>query len=242
VANALQLLRLFNEEPIIQAGAAAKRLGLSRSTVHRLLNTLNAYGFVMHDSSARVYRVGPILASIGLASVDSRGLRTVGRAALAELAAQTDETVQLSLLRGAEILCIDSIESTQTLRTGSRIGRTLPAHATAGGRALLAELSDEEVTAIFPNESIARVGLSPSVKRADLLAELEVVRTRHYATNFGESEPDVSAVGVVLRDRHNRACAALSVTAPRTRGDENWMRATGSISIAVGNEFSGIVA
>jgi DNA-binding IclR family transcriptional regulator len=242
VANALELLRLFSEGPSIKVGAASERLALSRSTIHRLLNTLTTYGYVVHDPVTRAYRPGPVLTGIGLAAVNASDLRTVGQNALAKLAAETRETAHLMLLRGAETVCIDSIESTQTVRTGSRVGWILPAHATAGGRALLAELSDSEVMAIFPSETIARIGQAAEMRRVDLLAELELVRARHYATNYGESEPDVSAVGVVLRDRQNRARAALSVTAPRTRGDDKWMRATGAIAIAVAEEFNRLVA
>lgn len=242
VANALELLGLFTAAPSIQVGAASKRLGLSRSTVHRLLNTLSIYGYVVHDPAARVYQPGPVLASIGLVAVQSSDLRTVGQAALTKLAAQTNETAQLSVLRGTEILCIDSIESTRTVRTGSRIGWILPSHATAAGRALLAELSDAEVMAVFPDETIGKTGQTPAARRIDLLAELELVRARHYATNDGESEPDVSAVGVVLLDRQNRARAALSVTAPRTRTDEKWLRTTGGIAAAVADEFRGVIA
>ena len=241
VANALELLQLFSESPSIQVGTASKRLSLSRSTVHRLLTTLIAYGYIVHDVSARSYRPGPVLTSIGLVAVKGSSLRTVGQAALTKLAAQTGETVQLSVLRGNEILCIDCIESTRTVRTGSRLGWTLPAHATAAGRALLAELSDADVMAVFPDETIAKVGQVPAVRRIDLLAELELVRARRYATNFGESEPDVSAVGVVLRDRQDLARAALSVTAPRTRADERWMRATGGIAVAVAEEHRGVI-
>ena len=242
VANALELLQLFSENPSVRVGIASKRLGLSRSTIHRLLKTLSAYGYVTHDPITRSYHPGPVLVGIGLVAIKSSDLRTVGQAALSKLAAKTDETAHLSVLRGSEIVCIDSIESTQTVRTGSRLGWTLPAHATAGGRALLAELSDDEVMAVFPSETIAKSGQIPALRRIDLLAELELVRARRYATNFGESEPDVSAVGVVLRDRQNRARAALSVTAPRTRGDEGWMRSAGEIAAAIADEFRGIIA
>lgn len=242
VANALVLLQMFTDGPTISVGTASKRLALSRSTVHRLLNTLSTFGYVVHDPAVRVYRPGPVLADIGMVAVRSSDLRTVGQAAVSRMATRTGETAHLSMLRGDEIVCIDSIESTRSVRTGSRMGWTLPAHATAAGRALLAELSDGEVVAVFPSETIARTGQTPEMRRIDLLAELELVRARRYATNFGESEPDVSAVAVVLRDRQDRARAALSVTAPRTRGDEKWMRLAGEIAVAVADEFRGVIS
>lgn len=241
VANALELLQLFTDGPSIQVGHASKQLAISRSTVHRLLNTLSVYGYVVHDPAARVYRPGPVLTGIGLVAVRSSDLRSVGQASVTKIAAQTDETTHLSVLRGDQIVCIDSVESLQSVRTGSRVGWTLPAHATAAGRALLAELSDRELMSVFPDETIPRTGQTPAMRLVDLLAELELVRARGYATNFGESEPDVSAVGVVLRDRRDRAAAALSVTAPRTRGDEKWMRRTAEVAVAVADEFRGAI-
>lgn len=241
VANALQLLELFTEAPTIQVGAASERLGLSRSTIHRLLTTLGAYGYIEHDVEAREYLPGAVLTSIGLVAVRSSDVRAVGQNALTKLAAQTDETAHLSVLRGQTILCIDSIESSQSVRTGSRVGWTLPAHATAAGRVLLAELPDDEVMKIYPHEAIGKTGKTPGLRRVDLLAELELVRARRYATNFGESEPDVSAVAVVLRDWQDRARAAVSVTSPRSRGDEEWMRNTGRVALDVADEFRGAI-
>ena len=241
VANALDLLQILHGGGEIQVNRASRALGISRSTVHRLLNTLAVYGYVEQDPVTRSYLPGPALMDLGLAALQSNNLRPVARDALARLAAVTRETTHLMVLRGDEVLCIDSIESNQTVRTGSRVGWVLPARATASGKALLADLTDAELREIFPWDAVAGPVSSRGNEDADLLAELELVRARGYATNVGESEPDISAVAVVLRGRSGRARAALSVTAPRTRGDDAWMREAGRQAVAIAESVRGAV-
>jgi len=237
VANALRLLQLLAGSGEIRVNRAGRELGISRSTVHRLLSTLTAYGYVEQDPASRSYRPGPALTGIGIAAVQGSNLRTVARPALARLASLTNETSHLMVLRGDHVLCLDSIESTRSVRTGSRVGWSLPSHTTAGGKVLLAGLTEPEVVEIFPSETIAGTGRRRPVRRIDLLAELELVRARGYATNLGITEPDVAAVGVTLLDRHGRARAALAVTAPSARGDEAWAREVGRAALEIAAEF-----
>ncbi len=237
VAKALELLQLFARGADVHVNQASRELGVSRSTVHRLLTTLMVYGFVEQDPASRAYRPGPALTGIGLAAGQSDELRLRAGALLARIAEATGETAHLMVLQGDHVLCLDSIESGRAVRTPSRMGWNLPSQATASGKALLAELPEGEIARIFPNEMIAGGSRGAPVRRIDLLAELEFIRARGYATNFGESEPDVCAIGVVLRDRQGRARAAVSVTAPRSRGDEAWMRSAAQQVLVLADEF-----
>ena len=237
VSNALALLGEFERGSQIRVNRASRDLGLSRSTVHRLLTTLVFHGFVEQDPATRAYRPGPALTGLGLAVIEHSDLRTVARAAMEKVVQTMHETVHLTVLQGDHVLCLDSLESNQTERTGSRVGWSLPTHATAAGKALLAALTDAEVAAIFPSDLIESTGAVATVRRIDLLAELELIRARGYSTNVGQSEPEVTAVGVTLRDRHARVRAALSVTAPRTRVNEKWMREAGPRLAQIAEEF-----
>lgn len=230
VAKALELLQLFAGGRAVQVNQASRTLKISRSTVHRLLTTLVAYGYVEQDQTTRAYLPGPALTGIGLAAVQGNALSSAARGALVALAEATGDTVHLMELRGDHILCLDSIESQKPLRTPSRIGWNLPAHSTAGGKAVLAGLTDEAVEEIFPGPMIYGQTRSSPVRRIDLLADLELVRARGYATNFGESEPSLGAVAVVLKDHQNNTRAALSVTVPRARADDDWARVTAGVA------------
>src|SRR5690349_22837805 len=146
VDNVLRLLRLFEDHEMIRVNQVARDMGLSRSTVHRMLATLGHHQFVEQDEYSRAYKPGPALVDIGLSVVSKIDIRAVSHTALVTLRDLTGETVHLGIMRGATtVLYLDSIESDQVVRTGSRIGWILPAYSTAGGKALLAERTDEEI-------------------------------------------------------------------------------------------------
>src|SRR5580692_1497899 len=146
VENVLRLLRLFEDHEMIRVNQVGRDMGLSRSTVHRMLATLSHHGFVEQDEYSRAYRPGPALVDIGLAVVSKIDIRAISHTALVELRDLTGETAHLGIMRGAaSVLFLDSVESDRMVRTGSRTGRVLPAHASATGKALLAEHTDDEV-------------------------------------------------------------------------------------------------
>ena len=237
VENALAILGTFEASEEIRVNQTSRDLGLSKSTVHRLLNTLALHGFVEQDSRTRSYRVGPALTRLGRAVLHESDFRALSRGAMEKLAQDTGETVHVCVFNGDHVLCLDSVESHHPVHTGSRAGWSLLTHATAAGKALLAEMTDAEVLAIYPDELIVGSGPVATVRRVDLLAELEFTRARGYATNFGQSEPDVTAIGVALCDSAGAARGSISVTAPRFRGDENWVRTTGPRAAAIAQEF-----
>jgi DNA-binding IclR family transcriptional regulator len=235
--NALRLLAMFEAHPRIRVGAAMKELGLSRSTVNRLLGTLALERFVEHDRSDQSYLPGPALVAVSASIAQTQEPRVSLRDALSDLATSTRETVHLAVLRDTEVFYLDSIESEQAVRTGSRVGWSFPAHLAAAGKALLAVRSDQELRRMYPAELITVAGHDPK-RRADLMAELELVRARGYAVNMGETEPDLVAVGVALRDRDDVARFALVATAPSSRGNAAWIRGAGIDVVRIADRFA----
>ena len=238
VDNVLRLLRMFENHEMIRVNQVARDMGLSRSTVHRMLATLSHHNFVAQDEFSRAYKPGPALVDIGLSVVANMDIRAIAHGALVRLRDETDETVQLATLRGTEVLYIDSVESNQVVRTSSRTGWTLPAHATAAGKALLAELSDEELEARYPSEELPAPTSRAPQTREELRKQLADVRLRGFAVNDAESEADVSAVAAVVRDKHGRPRAAIATTAPRSRVDDNWITAAASATVRIARELS----
>lgn len=216
VDKALRLLLLMRHRGMVRVTDVSDELGVARSTAHRLLMTLAHHGFVVQDSISRSYRVGRVMVEIGLAAVGELDVRRKARQHMEKLAAELRETVNLLVLEGAEVRFIDGVESDRTLRVTSRTGLLLPAHATSGGKALLAELSFSDLEALYPN------GLDRMTERTltdiNLLRdELAEVRRLGYATNRGEREHGVHAVAVCIHDHAGRAVAALAVSVPAPR-------------------------
>ena len=238
VDNVLRLLQLFQKQEMIRVNEVARAMGLSRSTVHRMLTTLSHHGFVEQDEFSRAYKPGPALVDIGLAVMANMDIPARSRETMLALRDETKETVHLAYLRGTDVVFVECVESQQMVRTGSRVGWTLAAHATAAGKALLADLPDDKLSALYPAGRLAQPTPSAAGTLKELRRQLAEVQTRGYALNNGESEPDVSAVAAVVRDKKGRARAALVTTAPRSRADESWIQTVGSATLRAARELS----
>ncbi|MEU2206003.1 IclR family transcriptional regulator [Streptomyces hygroscopicus] len=216
VQNALRILQMLQHQPSIKAVAVGEELGLGTSTVYRLLATLEAEGFVQRDRVQRKYRAGRTLIAIGIAAVGDLDVRRKARAYLDGLALSTGETAHLFILEGPDARIIDSAEGSSAVRVAADTGLLVPAHASAGGKALLAALSNSDLHSLFPR------GL-PHVTAATLTtweafeAEIDVIRKRGYAVNHGEFNEAVAGVAVPIVDRARRLVAALALAVPLER-------------------------
>lgn len=228
VDKALKLLLLFRERGELRLTEAYEELGIGKSRAHRLLAMLVYHRLVVQDPVSKVYRPGPALVEIGLSNVMRMDIRALARPVIEELASATGETVHLATLEGGDVRFLDCVESELALRVASRVGRLLPAYATSLGKAMLAELSTEELRRLYPSEALAPVTAQTMRRRSELFAELERVRDRGYAVNHEESEDGVSSVGVAVVREGNQPLAGLSVAAPSGRlGEQQRERAAG---------------
>jgi DNA-binding IclR family transcriptional regulator len=216
VDNALRILLLLDERGVLRVYEAAEELGVARSTAHRLLATLRYRGFVAQDPQGRVYRPGHALAQLGLHAFARRDIRQVARPHLERLCTELAETVHLMVLEGNGVRFVDGVEGTQTVRVGLRVGILLPAHATAGGKALLAALPAEQVRDLYPRGvPVLTPGTLATLEQ--IAEELREVSRAGYATNFGESAEGVAAVAVAVHDPLRSPIGAVAVAAPQER-------------------------
>lgn len=220
VDNALRLLLMFRERPLLRVAEASRTLGVAPSTAHRLLAMLQYHGFVVQDPRTKAYRAGGALTDIGLAVVRDMDVRSLARPVLESLARELGETVHLGILDRAEVVFLDSIEGTRVVRVGSRIGVRLPAHLTSMGKAILAHLPKERVGALYPSEILPGRTARSTVRRRTLLRSLGQVAERGYAINDRESEEEVCAIGAPILTSGGSPTAAISVSAPRSRFDD----------------------
>ena len=217
VHNALTLLTLFRERDQLRVSEAAAALGASRSTAHRLLAMLEYHGFARQDPRTKAYLAGPALVEIGLSALGAVDVRAIARPVLERLSEEVGETVHLVVLQDRSALFVESVETARGLRVGSRLGRLMPAHCTAAGKAILAALPEAELRRLYPGGRLERLTPRSLSTPAELEAELRAVRERGYATNFGQSEDEVAAVAVAVRGPGGRPRAAITVSAPITR-------------------------
>jgi DNA-binding IclR family transcriptional regulator len=237
VNNALKLLLTFRDQPQLALSDASAYLGVAHSTAHRLLAMLAYHDFVRQERGQRVYVAGPALIEIGLAAVRQLDVRSHARPVLEKLSVDTDETVHLARLNGATVLYLDGIESTRAVRVTTRTGNMLPAHCTASGKALLAELGADELREIYPpRRPLPATTARSIIRRTDLERELDAVRDRGYATNNEESEDGVASIAVAVRGSAAGPVASLSVSLPVQRlNPDNQKRAVAALRAAAGD-------
>ena len=224
VDNAIQLLLALHERGSITVIDGSRLLGVARSTAHRLLAMLQYRGLVQQDPVLKAYLPGPVLIEIGLSAVRNIDIRGHVRPHLEHLVQDVGETAHLVVRRGASVMFVDCVESDRALRAGSRTGTVLPAHCTASGKVLLAELPDDTVRLLFSS------GLPPLTDRSlttidQLLGQIATIRRRGYAINLGESEDQLNAVARSLHDRSGAAVGAITVAGPSFRMRESQLAA-----------------
>jgi DNA-binding IclR family transcriptional regulator len=205
VDNALRLLQMLRDVGALRLKDAAEELNIAPSTAHRLLAMLVYRGFAVQDEK-RQYHPGPAMGAGPAQRGWTREFTDTCRPHLEALALACGETVHLEIRVGAQVRFLTSVESNATLRVGDRQGQVLAAELTSGGRALLAELSDDALAALYPAEQLAA-----------LHKELAGIRAAGFALNVEQTEEGVAAFAVAVHNRAGRAVAAVSVAVPTVR-------------------------
>ncbi len=188
------------------------RIGLPRSTVHRILVALEHEDLVAAIGSGR-YRLGRALSQ--LAATERRDVRAVARPFLEDLSTTVRETVDLAVLVQDHVAFIDQVPAPQRLRAVSTVGATFPAYCTANGKALLSELSDEHLLSLLP-EHLPALTPNTAPHRRRLLEDISEIRARGYAVDREEHTEGICAVGAVVRDAYD-AVAAITIPLPTQR-------------------------
>ncbi|WP_306191452.1 MULTISPECIES: IclR family transcriptional regulator [unclassified Streptomyces] len=214
----LRLMRLFLTHDTLSVTDAARELGVARSTAHRVLSTLEARGFAARDASGRGYSAGPELVTLGRPAGYDPATRTRLQAVLDAAATATGETISTAALIGDQVIITDGRESPHPVRAVLEIGRAHPAHATSAGKVLLAQLTTEQVCALYPHERLTSVTDHTVTSRTALLAELARIRTLSHADSVGESVWGMNAVAVPLTGSSWRDRLALMASMPADRG------------------------
>lgn len=217
VDHALRAATLLQLEGAATVSQIAERLGVARSTAHRLLAMLVYRDFAVQDEN-RVYRAGPVLELAAHSQSQVSRLRAAALPHLHRLVSLLDETANLTIRTGDTTRFIASVESGQALRVGSREGMVFSAHRTTAGLLLLSGLDDAELAEIY---SAARYRDRPA-DRPDLpqlRGELTRVARNGFAVNQERSERGLVAVGVPVRGEGGTAQAGLSVSMPSVRYD-----------------------
>lgn len=219
VARALAVLEaLADADGEIALAHLAETLELPVPTVHRLLKTLAARGYVRQADSRR-YVLGPALIRLGLRATPQLALEA--RPALQELENEFGETANLAVLDGDLIVYVAQVPSRHRMRMFTEVGRRALPHATGVGKAMLATLPDERVRALVRRTGMPAFTDATLATEEALLADLRETRRRGFAVDDGEQEVGVRCIAVAVAGVSGSAApTAVSISGPATRVTE----------------------
>jgi DNA-binding IclR family transcriptional regulator len=212
------------------------RTGFPRSSLHGLLRTLRDSGWIEADTGGTRFRLGVRALICGTAYLDRDPAMPYATDALERIREQTGFTAHYARLCGDQVVYLETRESRHSQHLVSRVGRTLPAYATSLGKALLADLTEDELSDLLPPVLPALTEHTHTSREA-LREELAEVRAHGYATEREEGTPGVACSAAVVPYRIP-ATDALSCSMPAERTTKAEAQRIGELLREVGEELS----
>jgi IclR family transcriptional regulator, acetate operon repressor len=242
--NGIAVLRAFSvEETLLGVSEIAARVGLHKSTVSRILGTLENERLVERDPSTRRFRLGlGVIALAGplLADLD---VRRVAYPVLHDLSRRTGETAALMLWDGGEAVCVEQVPSSHQVKHTTPLGTRYRDAASSSVQVFLAQGDPLEVRSLLMKGAIDLPGLTEATLEA-YAARLAEVRDRGCAVNYGETSLEEVGVAAPVRDHRGEPVAAVLLSAPRFRVSAEQLavlaEATVAAAAAVSSRLGGV--
>lgn len=214
VERALDVLMCFtNQTPELTMTQISDLIGINKSTVHRLLATLEGKRFVERDAVTGVYKPGIRLLQMAYLTMENNDLRRLAAPFLHNLCNQFRENVNLSILDGADVVYVDAIESSQRVKLAAAPGQRLPAFCTASGKAILAFLPEENIKHILERGMPGYT--QNTLTSPELFFEnIRQVRELGFAISIQEFEDGINAIAAPIC---NQPIASISIAGPAYR-------------------------
>jgi DNA-binding IclR family transcriptional regulator len=214
VERVLNILEVLAEDRGCPKGITeiSQKTGLGKSTVHRLINTVQAKGYVDQDKITDKYKLGLKLVELGNLIVVNMEIRTVARPYLEELMKEAQQTIHMAILHDNYIVYIDKVENTGSIRMASYIGLRGYIHCTALGKAITAFLPEEEVMAILEVTGMPRKTNNTITSPIEFKDHLAEVRRRGYAVDDIENEDKIRCIATPIFNHEGKPIAAVSIS------------------------------
>lgn len=215
----LAVLRCFSpRRPVLGIADLADALGMSRSTTHRYAATLVELGYLEQERS-RKYRLGMCVTDLGMSALGSTGLRERAHSALAALRQEVNLTVNLTVLDGTDVICIDRVRGSRPgqhrVDAEVHVGARLPAHCTSTGKVLLAHLPVDEREEIVRRIELEPRGPKTIRSRRALRDQIASLHESGLGLNDEELAPHVQAIAAPVRGDDGQVIAAINLVSAR---------------------------
>lgn len=238
VVTALSILELLGASQELGVTELARKLGMAKSSVHRLLHTLAHKGYIEKNPQTGRYRLTYQLFAVAAAAAGRYGLKEVAAPVMERLAAEAGESANLGVLEADRVLNIHKVQGPHPIRLHIDAPGGVAAYATGLGKVLLAGLASEELERRLAGGRLARLTPTTITTRRALLVELRRVRTQGYAVDNEECSAGVRAVAAPVCDRSGSVVAAVSVAGPTHRLTDARLKALAPAARAAAAEIS----
>ncbi len=216
--RALDILEVLNDSSTsLTLAELSKRLGIHKSTLHRLLMILEERRFVEKSPQNGKYRLGLRLFELGSKAVAQLDMRENALPLLERLVFETGETAHLCILDEGEVLYLEKVEPLRTVRVPSITGRRYPAHSGGAGKALLAFMPEDELDELIKTRGLKAFTRNTVTTPAQLREALRLVREQGYAVDDEEYEEGLKCIGAPVRDYSGKVVASISIAGPAFR-------------------------
>ncbi|MGY1682775.1 IclR family transcriptional regulator [Geodermatophilus sp. SYSU D01176] len=237
VERAVAVLQVLRRLGAAAVSEIAAEVGLHKSTVSRLLSTLEARGMVEQSGSRGRYRLGYGVAQIAAGVAGRHDLTVIARPVCEELARTVGETVNIVVPDGREVVSIDQVIGASAVTTVNWVGQRNPLHVTSAGKVFLAWLPPERLEEVL-SDGLQRYTEHTVVDPSELRAQLADVRRRGYGSTRDEYEIGLAAVAAPIRNADGEVVAAVGVSGPTFRLDPTALPAMAGRVVAAAAEIS----
>ena len=209
----LEILRTFSRDRhSIGAPELARELNIPRSTVFRLIQTLEYMGFLEKLENGSEYRLSVGVLSLGFEFIASLEVTDLARPLLEKLRDETGYSVHLAIRDGGDVIFVIKAKAESAFASSINIGTRLPAHGTVLGRVILADLSDQELDEVYSQPTLPKFSPQTPQNLDDLKALLRQDRKRGYARSASFFETGIASVAAPVRDQSGRVIASINIT------------------------------
>ncbi|MGY3451346.1 IclR family transcriptional regulator [Bradyrhizobium sp. USDA 4353] len=230
VGRALQILEILAEDDEgYRLSDLAVRAGLSTSTVHRLLTTLEKRRFVQFDRLESKWHVGAQSFAVGATFTRRRNFVALAIPYLRRLRDQSRETANLAVVDDESLMVLLRLDSREIMRSLTKVGGRLSMVASGMGKAVLATYSDDDVNAIIHRQGMPRLTEKSIIRASDLFRELELIRRQGYAVDDEEARLGLRCIAAVVHDSCREPLAAISVSGLASRLTEERVPVVGGM-------------
>lgn len=215
IERAIRILNSFtSKESELSLGKISEYTGLPKSTVHRIISSLEQDYFIEQDETTGYYHLGFQLMRLGSIAAERIDLRKIALPIMKSLSNYTNQTSNLYELRGFNRLCIEQVPGPQYTRSYSYVGALFPLYCGSSGKVLLANLGEEKIEEYFKNVKFEKYTDKTIIDVDVLRSQLEKIREQGYSYSNSERDLGAASVSAPIFDYRNSLVGCVTVSGP----------------------------